>query len=625
MESKGFVIALVLSIFFIYPMSSINSQIEVQTGFENNNSTKLLLDKQSFDEGNQLTNDFPIKSNNEKLERITTDYNVGDSDQFWVLHLTKAGNNRDDDGDGIDYNDNDWDEAIYEITGVVVNKTAHAYIIVEQSLASSYQNNGIAGELALEFEEKIYNKMVPELGEPTDNDLNSRIVILIFEFKENYGSVYTTGFFWPLHQFSPSNDPKDIEYYSEYKELIHINHRAIQQEIDLLAPTLAHEFFHLIHFAADENENLWLEEGFAVFSEHYTNYQLGYIDYLYNEGDPGFFQKSDISLTYWESTFSHYGASFLFVLYLSKVFGIEFIHELIQSTDFGIPSIRSLIHQNQTNLLSFEDIYRDWTVTNYINNPNQSPYYYLNFSYSIANNSKINSPNLTNLPANLINRPLKYWSSQYFNLPDGHTSSYEVTFLPELVNRTYQYQLTLLEKIKDSNYWKINPINLYENHSMSFIIPNNSSVEKRILLVSSLSGTSSGYFESNIEEKSSSNFHLFLNSVDYVITTGKLLIHPNKNIEIKDINIKLLNGTKISESNIKQANYQFYRWDNNSEVNGYFGSMVYDQVNKSWFIPSTSLENLPETQFFVIYSFQLESGEIVKGYSPGFTTMFNTE
>ena len=67
--------------------------------------------------------------------------------------------------------------------------------------------------------------------------------------------------------------PNDIQYYSEYKEIIHLDKAALTRGIAY--DTIAHENQHLIHFNNDDSETTWLDEGIAVFAEYLCGYEDG--------------------------------------------------------------------------------------------------------------------------------------------------------------------------------------------------------------------------------------------------------------------------------------------------------------------------------------------------------------
>jgi hypothetical protein len=90
---------------------------------------------------------------------------------------------------------------------------------------------------------------------------------------------------------------------------------------------LAHEFQHMIHRNLDKNETAWINEGFSELATLLNGYDAGNADRQYA-------RNADIQLNFWprdeiESSFPHYGASFLFMTYLYDRYGEEFSRALV--------------------------------------------------------------------------------------------------------------------------------------------------------------------------------------------------------------------------------------------------------------------------------------------------------
>ena len=83
-------------------------------------------------------------------------------------------------------------------------------------------------------------------------------------------------------------------------------------------------------------------------------------------------QLPDIQLTTWSGDPSlrnaHYGASFLFLLYLYDKFGVGFIQELVTQSSNGISAVQETLNQSG-NTKRFDDIFSDFVVANYLNDP----------------------------------------------------------------------------------------------------------------------------------------------------------------------------------------------------------------------------------------------------------------
>jgi hypothetical protein len=135
---------------------------------------------------------------------------------------------------------------------------------------------------------------------------------------------------------------------------------------------LAHEFQHMIHWYRDRNEETWLNEGFSELAAFLNGYDPGGFDYIFSI-------NPDHQLNDWptdsSATTPYYGASFLFVNYFLERFGEEATKALVAHPDNGLDSIDSVLASLTANdpltgqAIQADDVFVDWTLTNYLNDP----------------------------------------------------------------------------------------------------------------------------------------------------------------------------------------------------------------------------------------------------------------
>lgn len=196
----------------------------------------------------------------------------------------------------------------------------------------------------------------------TDNP--QRIMALVYNIvDEGYCDptypFYVAGYFW-----AQMND-----VYAD-RNIIHIDSHDWANRIgpDVARPYLyegvfAHEYEHAIHYDHDADEPSWVDEGLADLSGFYAGYghsdsHLAY--YMVYHRTP---------LTVWGGGLEDYGESYLFQLYLDENFGgPAFIKALIDEPANGIAGIENQLAAFGYGA-SFNDIYRDWTLANYLDDP----------------------------------------------------------------------------------------------------------------------------------------------------------------------------------------------------------------------------------------------------------------
>ena len=196
----------------------------------------------------------------------------------------------------------------------------------------------------------------------TDNP--QRVMILVYNIvDEGYCDptypFYVAGYFW-----ATMND-----VYAD-RNVIHIDSHDWANRIgpDVARPylyegTIAHEYEHAIHYDHDPDEPSWVDEGMADLSGFLAGYghsqsHLAY--YLVYHRTP---------LTVWGGGLEDYGESYLFQLYLMENFGgPPLTKALVDEQANGITGIESQLAAFGYGA-SFNDIYRDWTLANYLDDP----------------------------------------------------------------------------------------------------------------------------------------------------------------------------------------------------------------------------------------------------------------
>lgn len=125
--------------------------------------------------------------------------------------------------------------------------------------------------------------------------------------------------------------------------------------------TFAHEFQHLINNDVDFDELAWADEGMSTLAEWICGYGFS----------PGHISEYliwfwDTPLTIWEGYLADYGASFLWTFYMYEHYGgAELIWDVCHEQANGIEGWSNAL-KNRHIKRSFDQIFEDWAIANYL-------------------------------------------------------------------------------------------------------------------------------------------------------------------------------------------------------------------------------------------------------------------
>lgn len=257
-------------------------------------------------------------------------YEVGDNETFWV-----------------------WDEVEkthFTATATLCYITPHLYVWVEDG----YEVDQKALEKSAErFEDRIYPTNRRFFGEEWAPGVDNDPHIHIFN-----GHVPGLGGY-----YSSSDEYSHlIHLYSNEREIVYINLDALQPGTEAYEGVLAHEFQHMIHWAVDRNEDTWVNEGFSELATQLNGYSVGGASYVFS-------RSPDVQLTSWpepEEATPNYGASYLFMAYFLERFDEELTRQVVNHQANGIAAFNAVLAERG---LTFEDVFADWLVANYLDDP----------------------------------------------------------------------------------------------------------------------------------------------------------------------------------------------------------------------------------------------------------------
>ncbi|MCK4524869.1 MAG: hypothetical protein KAU07_00325 [Candidatus Andersenbacteria bacterium] len=309
-----------------------------------------------------------------------------------------------------------------EITATLKKIGASAYFYVEDDYYNNLSRNSKSefdshlNSLVLDFDNTVYPKTREAFGYEwnpgIDND--GKITILFVKTKENIGGY-----------FNPSDEYRKDEVAGERsneREMIYLNIAFIGD--NRIKSFLAHEFQHMItwyHKTKLRNitDDIWLNEARSEYASTAIGYDDDYLGSNLRARVKNFKIDPVDSLTEWQNKIYDYSSVNLFSQYLADRFGKEIFKRMIDNNKVGIQSINKalsdLYYKNDT----FQSVFKDWVITNYVNGTALDGKYsyqnenlnYENFHIQPKNVYELNSDVTIN-----IEDSIKDWSNEYYEL-----------------------------------------------------------------------------------------------------------------------------------------------------------------------------------------------------------------
>jgi immune inhibitor A len=338
-------------------------------------------------------------------------YNVGDQRKFWVSQQ-QLGN--------------------MQIDAVLAAKSDHGYVWVQKEfylpLGQSAPGGGFVrkaeAEKAAADWESIYAVDRRYFGsEPNpfedpvnlasglppgwrDADCDPHVHILNFPIDApvvNGALSYVAGYFSSEHEY-PNGSGEHESPFSNEAEMFFMNSLMLNVGSATYNGVLAHEFFHMIQFSNDYNEETWVNEGMADVAavvNGFGDVVEGHIDSYEEHPDQHLFD--------WTSDLGDYGQAFLYFDYFFNHYGapenpattdlesyIPMARVLTQTPADGAEGITTTLvarSKKQTRALDayyrtgdFEKVYADYAVANFVDDPalDAGQYGYANRDVAVA-------------------------------------------------------------------------------------------------------------------------------------------------------------------------------------------------------------------------------------------------
>ncbi len=269
-------------------------------------------------------------------------YQVGDRESFWVSNT-------------------DTNET-FRVNAVLREVVDSAYFWIEDGV--SYRPKDLT-RLAETFNNEIYPTNRAFFGSEWTPGIDGDPHLYIL-YAHNLGDS-TAAYYSSIDSVNPL-----AHQYSNAHEMFMINADTVTLAEEYTYGVLAHEFQHMIHWNNDRNEDTWVNEGFSELASFLNGYDPGGFDYLFS-------LQHDSQLNDWPQDANlrsiNYGSSFLFMAYFLDRYGEQATQALVSESENSMESVdlvlRDLAAKGEIGdrPASADDLFTDWTVTNYLDDP----------------------------------------------------------------------------------------------------------------------------------------------------------------------------------------------------------------------------------------------------------------
>ena len=228
-------------------------------------------------------------------------------------------------------------------------------------------------DLGNEFEYRIYPILTETFGfednPGIDND--SRIIVVLHKMKATIGGYMQTEDNYSSQIYSSSNEGQIIYLNSD---------NILPLSSDNLDYHLAHEFMHLITLKQNPNEEVWLNEARAEYTEILLGYEKDWASSNLHMRVQQFLNNTNISLLSWDNTNYDYAKVNLLTQYLVEHYGINILVDSLHSSQTGVDAINYALKKNGFSE-NFSDIFMDWLIANVVNDCSVNEKYCYTNSY----------------------------------------------------------------------------------------------------------------------------------------------------------------------------------------------------------------------------------------------------
>ena len=263
----------------------------------------------------------------------------------------------------------------YTVSAVLRGVGSFCYVFVEEAEWNTRVTTRTVQAMIRAFDtatpanpqQGIYPTLTNFFGAPPDIDGNGRIILLLLNIQDAHAANrYTAGFFNPAdQQRGLLRNPgfRGFPIRSNEAEILYIDTQPLNPNSERAHNVVAHEFQHLLNWRHDARETSWVDEGCAVYAAFLCGYSV-------REHVAAFEKTPSISLVTWPEgnadSLPHYGAAFLWMLYLHEQYGgIGTLIEIVQNRGTSLTGISDALASRGITQ-TIPDIFTEWKLANYL-------------------------------------------------------------------------------------------------------------------------------------------------------------------------------------------------------------------------------------------------------------------
>lgn len=273
--------------------------------------------------------------------------------------------------------------------GRLVGQGKRCNLYVEKGMENILKGDSgqIYSQIINTFDNKVFPTVTAWFGEPVIPSQfawpDDRIYIFLLDIRDQFDNGYVAGYF----------DHRDLEgVLGNQKPVFFMDLNPGEpgdpdDKNNSFYRTLAHEFQHMVNFSIRHSHGIpdqerWLDEGLAMFSEYIFSEELGsdkeripptpHFERFVENPAVNLISDSKESWFREDRLFRQYGASFMFVAYLIEKYGGAtramqqgFLREFVKNPDAGIQGINNFFtHLN----INFTQIFAAFTLAMHLDN-----------------------------------------------------------------------------------------------------------------------------------------------------------------------------------------------------------------------------------------------------------------
>ena len=209
---------------------------------------------------------------------------------------------------------------------------------------------------AIEMDELFFGPIPDEL----DND--PKIIVFYSELGSFMGSMFD-GYFSAYNQVTEAQAQQmNPPGHSNECEMIYMTCFPLNPTDPIRISVLTHELQHMIHWLGDINEDTWVNEGCSELAMVYFGLPDPIVQFPNNP---------DNTLTFWDQEFADYVKVMLFFTYLEEHFDTpadSLIKDIVSEPANSIAGITNQLIENGYTI-PFEAIFVNWTIANFLDDP----------------------------------------------------------------------------------------------------------------------------------------------------------------------------------------------------------------------------------------------------------------